>query len=466
MKPAKAVLVGAGARGWHAYGNWALNNRNKLQFIAVAEPRKERREGFARDWNISEDFQFNDWKDLLNDKIGKIADACLICTQDRMHTQPALKALDLGYHVLLEKPMAATEEECKRLVRLSSKVNSTLRVCHVLRYTTMFTKIKQTLKEGLIGDIITIQYSENVAPWHFAHAYVRGNWRREEDSTPVILAKSCHDLDILYWLVESPTKKIQSFGDLSFYKAENAPKEALKRCTDGCPIAASCPWYAPRLYIKGEPLIQITQRSKKRWLRFMGNLVLNHRKFIRVLSYLISPLKKVLNWHYWPATVIADDLSVENKMKALKEGPWGRCVFHCDNNVLDHQTVNIEFQNGVTATFTVHGFSFLDGRWIRISGTKGSLMGHFTYGGEKLTYFDHRLRNETTLWEKDISFAAHSDGDSGLMESFTNSIIEGDTQKKESLTSAKASLESHLMGFAAEHSRKEDKVIFMDNIRK
>lgn len=460
-----AILIGAGARGWHAYGEWAYKNRDKLRFVAVAEPRKERREGFADEWDIKKSRRFKDWKELLNAEIGKIADACLICTQDRMHTQPALKALELGYDVLLEKPMAATEEDCKKLVHASEKFEQNLRICHVLRYTTMFSKIKKALTDGLIGVIITIQHSENVSPWHFAHAYVRGNWRKAEDSTPVILAKSCHDLDILYWLVESPTKKIQSFGSLSYYTRDNSPDGAPERCTDGCPVAESCPWYAPRLYLYGEPLIQITQRSKKRWLRFMGKLILNHRRFIKVLSYLIRSLKSVLNWKYWPATVISDDLSKEKKLEALREGPWGRCVYKCDNNVVDHQTVNIEFKNGVTATFTVHGFSFLDGRWIRISGTKGSLLGSFTYGGEKLVHYDHRYRKKEVLWQKDISFQAHSDGDSGLMESFANSLLEEENQKKEILTSARASLESHLMGFAAERSRKEDRVVLMDDIR-
>jgi predicted dehydrogenase len=464
-KTATAILIGAGSRGWHAYGKWALKNKDKLKFIAVAEPRKERREGFAEEWNISKAYQFEDWKHLLNDKTGKIADACLICTQDRMHTRPTLKALNLGYDVLLEKPMAANEENCKKLVKVSEDLDQYLRVCHVLRYTTMFSKIKQVIKEGLIGKIMTIQHSENVSPWHFAHAYVRGNWKRAEQSTPFLLAKSCHDLDILYWLVESPAKRIQSFGELSFYKTENGPEGAPKRCTDGCPVAASCPWFAPRLYIYGEPLIRLTQWSNKRWLRFIGGLLLNHRRVAKALSILIRPLKSVLNWQYWPATVISDDLSEEAKMRALKEGPWGKCVFKCDNNVVDHQTVNIEFENGVTATFTVHGFSFLDGRWIRISGTKGSLIGSFTYGGEKLVHFDHRYRNREVLWENDISFEAHSDGDAGLMESFTNSLLDDRAEKTEILTSARASLESHLMGFAAERSRKEGEVINMDQIR-
>lgn len=464
IKPISAILIGAGARGWHAYGDWGLKNRDKINFVAVAEPVKKRRLGFSRDWNISDDYQFETWEDLLSEKIGKIADVCLVCTQDQMHTQPTLKALKLGYDVLLEKPMAITKEECVLLVKTSEETNQQLRICHVLRYTTMFSKIKKAIKDGLIGQIINIQHSENVSYWHFPHAYVRGHWRKKEESSPVIIAKSCHDLDILYWLVESISKYIQSFGTLKYYNEINKPEGVPERCTDGCPIAEDCPWYAPRLYVEAKPIIRVTQRSKKKRLKFLGNLLLNHRKFMKLLSYIVSPLKNILNWKYWPATVITEDLSVKGKMDALKKGPYGRCVYQSDNNVPDNQTVNIQFNNGTTATMTMHGHSFLDGRWIRISGSKGSLLGKFTYGGEKLIYYDHRYVNETILWESDISFQAHSDGDAGLMESFVRSVANGKTNEN-SLTSARSSLESHLMGFAAEKSRIEKNVIDMDKFR-
>ncbi|MBD3213108.1 MAG: gfo/Idh/MocA family oxidoreductase [Candidatus Lokiarchaeota archaeon] len=460
-----AILIGAGARGRYAYGKWGLKNKDKIDFVAVAEPIEERRIGFANEWNIPKNHCFSTWEELLNPMTGKLADACLICTQDKMHTEPALKALELGYHVLLEKPMATTEEECKKIVKASEKANKQLRICHVARYTTMFSKIKKALKDGLVGRIINIEHSENVAYWHFPHGYVRGNWRSADDSSPVILAKTSHDLDLLYWLVESKAKYIHSFGELTFFKSENAPDGAPDRCTDGCPVADDCPWYAPRLYVKGEPILRITKRSKRRWLRIMGNLLINHRKFSKVLSYIFKPLKGLLNWNRWPATVITEDLSYEGKMKALQESSWGRCVFKCDNDVPDHQIVSIQFENGTTATMTMQGHSYLDGRWIRISGSKGSLLGRFTYGGEKLLYYDHRNVDEKILWESDITFEAHSDGDSGLMESFVNSLLFSDNGEKEVLTSARASLESHLMGFAAERSRLGKKVIDMDDMR-
>jgi len=376
-----------------------------------------------------------------------------------------LKALELGYHVLLEKPMATTEEECKQLVFAAERANRQLRICHVARYTEMFLRIKKTIKDGILGDIININHSENVSYWHFPHGYVRGTWRRAADSSPIIIAKTCHDLDLLYWIVGSPTKYIQSFGELSYFRPENAPLGAPKRCTDGCPVEETCPWYAPRLYITAEPMIRITQRSKKWWLRFVGRLILNHRRFIKLLSHLIKPMKKFLNWDEWPATVITDDLSYEGKMKALRDGPWGRCVFQCDNDVPDHQTVNIQFENGVTATMTMHGHSFLDGRWIRIDGTKGTLMGFFTYGGEKLVFYDHFYVKEKILWESDITFSVHGGGDEALMASFITSLKSDKDEFEKELTSARDSLESHLMGFAAEKSRLENRVVNMNELR-
>ena len=459
----KAVLIGAGSRGQEAYGKWAKNNKDKLQFVAVAEPHKPRRDSFAKEWNVDQKNQFDTWEELLNEKVGQIADCCLVCTPDQLHTAPAIKALRLGYHVLLEKPMAPTEVECKELIKVAKETRRQLRICHVLRYTEFFSRVKTAIEEGLIGDIISIQHSENVAYWHFGHSYVRGMYRRASESTPVILAKSCHDLDLIFYMVNSPTKTVHSFGELSHYRAENAPEGAPKRCTDGCPIEKECPWFAPRLYMRAEPLARISLRSKNLILRLLGKLNLNHPKFIKFLSYLIKPLSSLVNWNHWPATAITDELSPEGKMKALQEGPYGRCIYYCDNDVPDHQVVNLLFENGVTATLTMHGHSYLDGRWVRIDGTKGTLKGHFTYGGEELVYYDHRYVEEKVLWERGITFSAHGYGDERLMESFVHSLQTGEST--DTLTSAQASLESHLMGFAAEKSRLENRVINMDEMR-
>ncbi|MFW9997736.1 MAG: Gfo/Idh/MocA family oxidoreductase [Candidatus Odinarchaeota archaeon] len=460
--PVKAVLIGAGNRGREVYGQWALQYRKRLVFVAVAEPRANQREDFSREHSIPPEMQFESWEELLAQ--GLLGEVCLICTQDQMHTGPTIKALEIGYHVLLEKPMAVTESDCKTLVQIAEKTRRQLRICHVLRYTECFSRVKQAIQDGLIGSIINIEHSENVGYWHFGHSYVRGNWRNAGESSPLILAKTCHDFDILYWLVESPARNIQSFGELSYFHEKNAPPGAPRRCTDGCPVSETCLWYAVRLYVTGEPMIRISQYSKKRVIRFTGQMAINHRRFTGYLSTFIKPLKRLIDWNFWPVTVITDDLSLEGKMKALREGPYGRCVFHCDNDVPDHQTVNIQFENGVTATMTVHGHSYLDGRWFRVSGTKGTITGKFTYGGEKVIYHDHLLLKKTILWESDIGFDAHGGGDEGLMESFVRSL--GEQTVAETLTSARASLESHLMAFAAEKSRQENVVVNMNTIRK
>ena len=463
--PISAVLIGAGARGRGAYGAWAVRHPERLKVIAVAEPHDARREAFAREHRIDPENQFRSWEELLARE--RMADACLICTQDQMHTAPALQALQRGYDVLLEKPMATVAKECRELVQVAEGAGRELRICHVARYAQFFSRAKRAILDGRIGDIIHINHAENVAFWHFAHGYVRGNWRKAEDSSPVILAKTCHDFDLIYWMVEEPARQVHSFGELTFFREENAPAGAPARCTDGCPAASSCLFYAPRLYVTADTLLRITARAKNPLMRLIGNTAINHPKIISSLSCFYRPLRRLVDWDMWPATVITDTCTLEEKWDAMCEGPYGRCVFRCDNDVPDHQSVNIVFENGVTATLTMQGHSFLDGRWMRIDGTRGTLMGEFTYAGERLVYYDHRTLAEHLLWEQGISFSAHGGGDEGLMDSFVERLQRkrSGQNDREPLTSARESLESHLMAFAAEQSRLESRVIPMGEMR-
>ncbi len=464
-QPITAVLVGAGERGREAYGSWILKNPKKAKIVAVAELKDARRNEFARDHVIPPERVFSDWKELLTRE--KMADACLVCTQDRMHTEPAIAAMEAGYDVLLEKPMATSEEECLFLVETSEKLGRELRICHVMRYTGFFSRIKNLINDGHIGRLIHLNHSENVTYWHFAHGYVRGNWRRADDSSPVILAKTCHDLDMIYWLVESRAADIQSFGKLSHFTGENAPDGAPERCVDGCPAADTCLYYAPKMYVTGENLIRITARSRNPLVRLIGDTAIKRPGIIRFLGNFYSPLKTLADWDMWPATVITDNCTRDEKWDAMRDGPYGRCVYRCDNDVPDHQSVNIQFENGITATMAMEGHSFLDGRWIRIDGTEGTIMGEFTYAGERLAWYDHATLTEHILWESDISFTQHGGGDQLLMESFVSDLIrkKQGQEKAESLTGARASLESHLMAFAAERSRLENRVVPMTELR-
>jgi predicted dehydrogenase len=439
------ILIGAGARGMDAYGRWIASHRKRARLVAVAEPNPARREACAAEHRIPPDRLFGGWEELLEGP--RMAEACIVATQDRHHTAPALTALGAGYHVLLEKPMAPTEEECRRLVQAAQDADLELRICHVLRYTPFFSTLKRSIDRGEIGDVVVIDHSENVGYWHFAHSYVRGNWRKSAEANPLILSKACHDMDIMYWLAAARPRSIQSFGSLEFYRSENAPAGAPERCTDGCPLTDTCPWYAPRLYLHGKPILDTFLHSPSPLLRAAATIV-------------GSPVaNRLIDWREWPASTISDDHSRAARLEALRSGPYGRCVFRCDNDVVDRQSVNIEFESGAIGNFCVHGHSFEEGRRISVQGTRGCLEGSFGLAGAVLRRHDHRSGRTTTLLCR-AGISGHGGGDAGIMEAFVNSL---ESRKAggfsiDPLTSAQASLESHCMCFAAEHSRLDGSV--------
>ncbi|HHV99895.1 MAG TPA: Gfo/Idh/MocA family oxidoreductase [Clostridiaceae bacterium] len=419
MKKITAVLLGAGSRGADAYGRYALEHPYEIQFIAVAEPNRGRRELFRKQHGICEDMCFESWEELLEQP--KLADAIVICTQDRMHFEPAIASLEKGYHVLLEKPMSYDARECVIMGDYAKKYNRIFLICHVLRYTQFFSTIKKLLEEGRIGDLVSVQHNENIAYWHFAHSYVRGNWRNSQETSPMILAKCCHDMDILLWLAGADCDYISSFGSLTHFKSENAPEGAPQRCLDGCPAAFKCLYYAPKQYL--------TDKID------------------------------------WPTSVISVDKSYEARLKALKEGPYGRCVYHCDNDVADHQVVSIHFTNDVTAAFSVSAFTRDCHRTIKLMGTKGEIRG--SDGKNELEILDFATGATETIRFKDSKYG-HGGGDFGIMQNFVKLVREEDTES--GLTSAEVSVQSHLMALAAEKSRVKNRVInmkeFEEEIRK
>jgi predicted dehydrogenase len=412
-KPVTAVLLGAGGRGFHSYAPYALEFPDELRFVAVAEPNPVRRERFAQAHNIPPDHQFATWQDLLAK--GRIADALLDCTQDQMHHPSAMAALGAGYHVLLEKPMAERLEHVVELVQTAEAAGVLLQVCHVLRYTEMFSTLHDILASGRIGDIITVEHRENVVFWHMAHSFVRGHWRNEGLSSPMILAKCCHDLDVLYWNLGEPVSRLQSFGSLMHLKSENAPEGAKMRCTDGCTV--DCKYDARLIYLDPQ---------------YTG----------------------------WPITAVTDDLSPEGRRRALEQGPYSRCVYHCDNDVVDHQTVNMEFESGATVTLFMHGHAYEESRTMRYDGTKATLRAKFDYRTGWIEIHDHRTgrMDQLTL---PVGASGHGGGDFGIMRSFVNAVRGED----EPLTTGRESLESHLMAFAAEESRLNDTVVDMADYR-
>ena len=399
--PVNVVVLGAGGRGFHTYGNWILENADRIRVVAVAEPDPARRKRFATAHGLPPERVFADHRQLFSQ--GQLAPGLINATMDRQHVETTLGALQVGYDVLLEKPMATTPHECVQLVRTAEAAGRTLHICHVMRYSPLYNTLYETLRSGAIGEVMAVGYRENVAFWHQAHSFVRGNWGNSERAAPMILAKSCHDMDILFWLLGKRVKRLSSFGSLTHFRPEQAPKGAPERCTDGCPHWQSCPFYAPRIYLQ--------------------------------------------DTSGWPVSAITMDTSYEGRMEALRSGPYGRCVYHCDNDVVDHMTINMLFEGDVTVTFTMHAFSHENCRTMRYDGTLASLRGHTGKG--ELTLHEFR-----TLQERAIpivqAVGGHGGGDAGLMNAFIDALNGQGTALR---TSARDSLESHLMAFAAEESR-------------
>lgn len=419
MKQVTIAIIGAGLRGVN-YLEYALQHPHELQVVAVAEPVAERRNSFQARHGLEDDRCFENWDDFF--AVPKLADAVLICTQDKQHFIPTMKALEAGYHVLLEKPMSPDAKECVLMGEMATQVNRVFSICHVLRYTNFFTTIKVLLDNGTIGKLMSITHNENVGFWHQAHSFVRGNWRRKEESSPMILAKSCHDLDILLWLAGSECVRVSSFGSLSHFTSDQAPAGAPLRCLDGCPVADDCLYYAPKHYL--------TEDTN------------------------------------WPTSAISNDLSYSARYKALQEGPYGRCVYHCDNDVVDHQVVNLEFANSVTAAFTMSAFTRDVSRTIKLMGTKGEIRGAMEKNEIEIIHFGSG-KVERISFEDKGGHVGHGGGDMGLLKDFLNLVREDG--KSQGLTSANQSIQSHLMAFAAEQSRIEGNIVdlkgFAHNIR-
>ena len=415
MKQVTAVLLGAGIRGMDSYAPYALEHPDELKFVAVAEPDAERREEFRERYSVPKEYCFETWEEVFERP--KFADSCFICTQDKMHFEPSMKALEMGYHVLLEKPMSTEADECIKMGEASKKYNRAFVICHVLRYTPFFSTMKKLLDEGAIGRIMSITHNENVGYWHQAHSFVRGHYRNSIGLSPMILAKSCHDMDILLWLAGKDCTKLASFGSLAHFRSECAPAGAPLRCTDGCPHSSTCPYYAPALYLTDD------------------------------LS--------------WPTSAVSNNLDYEHRLKALKEGNYGRCVYHCDNNVVDHQVVSLQFEDDITSAFTMCAFTNDVSRTIKIMGTEGEIRGAMEKNVIEVQRFGS---DEKRLITFKPSKVGHGGGDLGIIKEFVE-VVRSDGAIK-GKASADVSVQGSLMSFAAEEARITNTVIDMKEFYK
>lgn len=406
MSPIRMAVIGAGNRGT-LYGNLAMLHPNEVEVVAVAEPIQARREAFV-DAHRGDIAAFHSWEDLLAAKLN--CDVVFITTQDQQHYAPTMAALDMGYHVVVEKPLSPSYQECVKMIEKAKEENRLLMLCYVLRYTPFFQQIKELINQNIIGVIKHMSIDMDVGYWHQAHSFVRGNWRNMSESSPMILAKSCHDLDIFSFLLEKDPLQISSLGSLSYFTSENAPNGSALRCTDGCEVEAQCPFSAKKIY----------------------------------LCESID----------WPVSTICDDLSYESRKTALATGPYGRCVFHCDNDVVDHQVVNLLFEKGSTATLTMSGFTNELTRRIRILGTKGEINGNMNENELNLSLFGEKTRKLDLEISKN---GMHAGGDVGLMKAFIHFINNFPQLNQESYYNDL--LKSHYLAHLAETSRKTAEII-------
>lgn len=405
-KPISVIIIGAGSRG-KTYARYSGKFPDAMKVVGVSDTNAFRRDSMGKQYGIPKENRFGDFHEVF--ARGKFADAVVIATPDFLHYEPCMKALEMGYDVLLEKPAAQTEKECRAILAQAKKYDRIVAICHVLRYAPYFVALRDVVRSGAIGDLVSIQHMEPIQYAHMAHSYVRGNWRDSKKTTPIILAKSCHDLDIIRWIVGKECKAVSAEGSLHLFKPENAPAGAPMKCTDGCPHESTCPYSAIDIYVR--------------------------RK--RHLGVFDLPDKK-------------DEAAILEKLRTTG---YGRCVYHCDNDQCDHYVTTMLFEDGVTASFTMDAFTPWGGRRTRIMGTRGFIEGDMT----KFTVYDFRT-GKRRVWDKKVSDvpeykgAGHGGGDLALARDFVQAVAAHDQSKLSSTIDA--SIESHIIGFKAEKSRK------------
>lgn len=409
-RPVRIVVIGAGNRA-HKYLEYARRHPERLQPVAIVEKNDLRRNETADCFGIAEAGRYNDYNDFFDRPV--TADAVLIATPENIHFDPCIKAIDAGYHVLLEKPIAQNYEECRTIALRARQQRVLVGICHVLRYHPYFAKIKEIIDSGKLGEIISINHISAVGIDRTSHGFVRGLWRREEITNPMLLAKCCHDVDFLLWITGSPCRKISSFGSLRWFRAANAPKGSTDRCIV-CPVESECPYSAVDLYY-----------NRRDW---------------------------IANFDVPQGRTIEEVLLDE-----LRTGPYGRCVYHCDNNVVDHQLLTMELDDETIVSLSMDVFTQDDGRRTHIKMTHGEI-----FGDEKMLHVRQFRSGNSHIYnfEKLAKSPFHAGADLRLIEDFVDALTRPDHPF---LTSIEESIESHRICFEAERSRLSGKTILLQS---
>ena len=409
MRQYTVAIVGLGGRGLHCYAAYQKKFPDRMKITAVADIDASKVRLAREQYNVPEAYCFDSAESLLERE--KLADVLIIATQDRQHRAHALKALERGYDLLLEKPVAVTAADCIEIRDAAHRAGKSVTICHVLQYTTFYRKIKEIIKSGVIGEPVTVNAIENVCYWHQAHSFVRGNWRNDQIESPMILQKCCHDFNILCWLLDKECLSVSSVGSLKHFNKNHAPEGSAARCVD-CKYVKSCPYSAVNIYI--------------------DNPEIGYRHGNRA----------------WPCDVLVENPTEETLLEAIRSGPYGRCVYHCDNNVVDHQIVNMQMQDDLTVSFTMTGFTAYYYRELKVMGTLGEIFADqrlnlvtVTPFGQTSTVYD------ITKLADDLS--GHGGGDNQMLTEMFDALDNGGVAG----SSIDDAIASHLIAFAAEESR-------------
>lgn len=422
MKKITVAIAGLGSRGLDTYARCLEKYPDRVELVAVADIRPDRVAVAAERYHIVSDMCFDSVESML--KAPKLADVLFICTPDDLHYAPAIAALEKGYHLLLEKPAARSVAECRHIAELAEEKQRHVIVCHVLRYTVFFQTLKKLIDEGKVGQVMNVEGIERVAYWHQAHSFVRGNWHVAADTTPMILAKCCHDMDMLLWLTGKKCERVTSFGHLSHFTAENLPQGAPERCSEACPMADTCVYNAERYYLD--------------MFRKHGDS--------------------------WPVNVVAPEPTEEKIRAALKTGDYGRCVYRMNNDVVDHQVLNLQLEDDVTVAFTMTAFTATGGRVMRICGTAGEIFADMEKNIIRVMEFG-KEPVEIDVRKLTDDFSGHGGGDGRMIADYLD-LLEGKPMNL-SLTTIARSVESHYVALAAEESRTHGgQVVVIDEFAK
>jgi predicted dehydrogenase len=413
----KAIMLGAGNRGYDVYGRFALEHPDGLQFVAVADADPAKLTRFGEAHNIPSEARFSSWEAALAS--ANTATVAFVCLPDILHETAAIKTLEAGFHLMLEKPVASTLDGTLRVASAARDSQRVVMLGYVLRHTPFFLTVRDVVRSGVLGNIVTISWRENVSSLHMAHSFVRGNWGNTSRSSPMMLAKCSHDLDLLGWITGKSISSLSSFGNLQHFNLEHAPANAPERCLDGCPIEASCIFHAAKIYLTDDT--------------------------------------------DWPTSTIGADQSLEGRRRALETTNYGRCVYRLDNDALDNQVVSYQFEGGGSGSLTMHGHSAEEGRTIRIDGSLATLRGAFNAGLQELKLEPHGSQSGgevVPILESATAGGRHGGGDSGLTAAFVAAVNE---HRLEPISSF---LESHFLAFAIERARLENRVMDMSEFRR